>query len=217
MSNHRLYSVATNCPHATVPSVLWDVCVDTALMEGRQLLRVPRLETWTLDTLRMVLHELAAYLPPHDDAQVTILAKTDEPKGRPRPDGQPQARRFNNHVEFTVCARGWTVTVVTDRNETKDEKGEVDRVWDTGSWTEPMQAILLDLAARSPFSLSAVRLVECADPRDVGRGLLSPSRRAVALGLEDDGVISYEEPESRKKRIKRLIDEALDAHDDEAA
>jgi hypothetical protein len=100
---------------------------------------VPRLETWTRDTVRRVLHELAAHLPPHDDAHVTIRATTDAPTGR-----------FNAHVEFEVEARGWRVTVVTDGT-------------DAGTWAVPMNPVLLDLAAQSPCPLAAVRESHAGD------------------------------------------------------
>ena len=69
-------------PH-TRHAILADVIRtgDTRAVGRRPTLWVPRLETWTRDTVRRVLHELAAYLPPHDDAHVTIRAKTDAPEG----------------------------------------------------------------------------------------------------------------------------------------
>lgn len=215
------YAVCMNAPHATTPDVLWDVRVPDECVRSdgdtREFISphlwVPRLETWTLDTLRMVLHELAAYLPPHDDAEVTILAKTDKPKGRPRPDGQPHPRRFNDHVEFKVCARGWTVTVVTDRNERHNAEGKRDRVWDTGSWTEPMQAVLLDLAAKSPFHLAGVRPVDCKADLDMA------SRRDIRRGVKPaEGRQKNLVAEIRRcaERLKRL-EEANDDDDDAAA
>jgi hypothetical protein len=74
-----------------------------------------------------------------------------------------------------------------------------------------MQAVLLDLAAKSPFPLSGVRVVECGSRHrhQFEVADLKPSRRDVILGIEwPDGV--EPEEESRKKRIKRLIDDALD-------
>jgi hypothetical protein len=210
------YAVQMNAPHATVPDVLWDVRVpdECVRSEGdtRQFISpklwVPRLETWTLDTLRMVLHELAAYLPPHDDAEVTILAKTDKPKGRPRPDGQPRPRRFNDHVEFKVSARGWSVYVGTDRNEVENKDGRRDRTWDTGEWTEPMQAVLLDLAAKSPFRLADIRPVDC------GPDLEMPSRRDILRGVRLSETKRREELDL-KTRIQRILED--DSDDDAAA
>ena len=89
------YAVAMDCPHATVPDVLWSVMVFDEVNGGAfhpevrgHNLWVPELDTWTLDTVRMVLHELAAYLPAHETATVTIEAKAHRAAGRPRGRGR---------------------------------------------------------------------------------------------------------------------------------
>ena len=83
------YAVSMDCPRATSPVVLWNVLVfddvaKTGAENPRHQLLVPELDTWTLDTLRMVLHELAAYLPAHDSATVTVTAKLVRAPGRAR-------------------------------------------------------------------------------------------------------------------------------------
>jgi len=206
------YAVSMDCPHATIPDVLWRVGVydevgGTGLSE-RHMLFVPPLDAWTLDTLRMVLHEMAAYLPAHESATVTIRAKTSRAPGRARKDATPRPPRpprFCERVAFIVSARGWSAEIQdTSRNEVTDTAGQyLGR--SAGEWSEPMQAVLLDLAAKSPLSLDGVRIVGCADPEWLA--LKYPSRRDVIRGIERperDAPI-----ESKKKRIKRLIDDIL--------
>lgn len=202
------YAVSMDCPHATVPDVLWRVLVfDDIAKTGAETpapnLWVPDLSTWTLDTLRMVLHELAAYLPAHEHADVTIHAKTRRQSGRARKDGAPRPARCDDQVQLTVSARGWSATVWAWRNEIADTDGQyLGR--GPGEWSAPMQAVLLDLAAKSPFPLQTVRVVNCADPYELH--LIYPARRDVIRGIEP---AERPAPESKKKRIKRLIDDIL--------
>ena len=205
-----IYALSMDCPHATDPDVRWRVMVfdDVAGTgcgdpEPNHDLWVPHMETWTLDTLRMVLHELAAYLPAHDDATVTICAKTNRQSGRARKDGTPRQAIFNKEVEITVSARGWSAVVWAWRNEKADTDGKyLGR--GPGQWSEPMQAVLLDLAAKSPFPLATVRVVNCGDPYALN---LRPARRDVLRGIEP--AESPKATDSHKKRLKRLIDDIL--------
>jgi hypothetical protein len=207
------YAISMNCPNATSPSVLWNVLVFDEVDGGAinpevrgHKLWVPELDTWTLDTLRMVLHELAAYLPAHDSATATIGAKAHRATGRPRKDQTPRPARFSGNVMISVAARGWRAEVHTQRNEAADKDGTyLGR--SPGEWTPPMQAVLLDLARKSPFSLETVRVVDCADPRELS--LRYPARRDVIKGVESHDYDAPTKVESPKKRIKRLIDDIL--------
>lgn len=200
------YAVSMDCPHATTPTVLWHVGVDRAVSAEKQNVWVPRLETWTLDTLRMFLHELAAFLPPHESATVTILAKVDPPKGRPAANGQRRAPRFSDKVKISVTARGWTASVWTWINEKQDAAGK--RLGDgSGEWSAPMRAVLLDLAAQSPFPLDGVRVVESAD-RGV-LGLKYPSRRARNRGATST---CQSELQEMANDLKKSIDDMLDGN-----
>jgi hypothetical protein len=88
----------------TMPDVLWRVVVSDQTQNGeivnlesdgkQPLLWVPRLDTWTLDTLRMVLHELAAFLPANEpeDAKVVIVASPQKRRGRARAGSEPGTR-----------------------------------------------------------------------------------------------------------------------------
>jgi hypothetical protein len=211
------YAVSMDCPHATIPDVLWhvSVCDDeppagprsvfNAENAAHPMVFVPQLDTWTLDTLRMFLHELAAYLPAHDSAMVTIKAKTNRAPGRAKKDALPRAPRMAERVEISISARGWTAWVWTDRNEATDHDGKyLGR--SPGEWSAPMQAVLLDLAQKSPFPLASVRPVDCADP--IVLDLQYPARRDVVRGVEPPGARSAA-PESHKKRLRRLIDDIL--------
>ena len=65
-----------------------------------------------------------------------------------------------------------------------------------------MQAILLDLAGQSPFSLDTVRVVECADPYDLE--LSYSARRDVIRGIVVPPALV-----SRNRRIQRLVNDVL--------
>lgn len=178
------YAVSMDCEHATIPSVLWNVWVFDEVKGGisnpevcGHKLWVPELDTWTLDTLRMVLHELASYLPAHDSAVATVCAKAHRAPGRPRKEQAQRPPRLAENVSISVSARGWRAEVRTDRNEIADQDGKyLGR--SPGEWTAPMQAVLLDLTAKSPFPLSTVRPVNCA------KGLTVPSRSDVVRGIK---------------------------------
>ncbi len=174
MSDVNRWAVRLNCPHATRPEVLWRVLVTgqtaAATEESGHVLWVPTLDTWTLETLRMVLHELSAFLPPHDEATVIIKARRRRAGGRP--PRVPRPAQVEQAV-FTVSARGWTAHVWT----WIDEKDRA-RVASAGEWSEPMAAALLELATRSPFPLASVHRVLAAD--DPG---LLPSRLRHRLRL----------------------------------
>jgi hypothetical protein len=203
------YAVSMDCPHATTPAVLWrvmvfdDVAKTGAEMPGHKLW-VPELGSWTLDTLRMVLHELAAYLPAHDSATVTIKARTGRASGGQGRSGGQRLVFKDRETALSVSARGWTATVWTWRNEATDKDGKfLGR--GAGDWSKPMQAVLLDLAAHSPFPLDTVRVVDCADPYDLQ--LKYPARRDVVRGVEPpDGDRSVL---SRLKEIEQRIDDIL--------
>jgi hypothetical protein len=206
------YALSMDCPHATTPAVLWRVMVfDDVAKTGAEMpghtLWAPELDTWTLDTLRMVLHELAAYLPAHDTATVTIKARTSRAPGRARKDGTPRPPIFK-HEAISVSARGWTAMVWTWRNEVTDKDGKyLGR--GPGEWSEPMQAVLLDLAAKSPFPLDPVRIVACADPYD--SQLRYPARRDVVRGIERDPTHAAS---AARQRLQQLLDRVQDLIDD---
>jgi len=207
------YALSMDCPHATTPDVLWNVMVfddvaKTGAEHPHHQLWVPALDTWTLDTLRMVLHELAAYLPAHDTATATITAKTGRAPGRQR-KGQPLAFK-HTETAIAVSARGWTARVWTWRNEATDTEGRC--LGQTAGWSAPMQAVLLDLAARSPFPLDSVRIVDCADPYDLQ--LKYPARRDVISGIERETRAAAAAPALRLHRILDRIQHVIDDIDD---
>jgi hypothetical protein len=213
----KTYAVSMDCPHATRPEVLWSVDIwdvsrptpfaTSAVDFPHCQLWVPRLETWTLDSLRMLLHELDCYLPVHElnAATVTITAAYFKRGGRAAQSPKPP--RFDNKsVTIAVSARGFSAKVHPDRM-VRNEKGEgIGRY--AGDWSEPMQAVLLDLASKSPFPLAAVGVVDSADPDALN--LKQGSRRDVGRGLlEDINNETYEE------RIRRLVRKMIKDLDDE--
>jgi hypothetical protein len=155
------YTVQLDRKHASLPSVCWDVTIwdmvdGGALSElGGHQLYVPTLESWLPDTLRLVLYELSAYLPAHapEAAQVIIEARQIRPRRRAMT--RPRKPWFNHDVHLCVEAGGWRADVRTSRDARIVKAGE-ERP-DPGRFTEPMQACLLELAARSPFPLSSIR------------------------------------------------------------
>lgn len=90
--NGRCYSVTLKAPNATRPTVntylsLFDVYVGPKRTINRRrpgfadTLMVPEPATWTLETLRMVLHELTAFLPDkYADCAIAEI-RADRPRG----------------------------------------------------------------------------------------------------------------------------------------
>jgi hypothetical protein len=182
------YSVQLDRPNATKPRVCWRVWTWDLAAGGRfsdalgnDDLYVPELDAWIPDTLRLVLYELSAYLPAHDpaDALVRIDAKLDRPRGRP--PKVPRPALFDPRVKLSVEARGWRVEVQTWNDDRPLKAGAVAPY--PGSFSEPMQAFLLDLAAQSPFPLAHIRR-ELSASDDDERGNDMPSRLNVQLGDE---------------------------------
>jgi hypothetical protein len=173
------WSARMDCPHATAPGVRWRVTVlgePSGIMSNESGLQghalwVPTLNTWTLDTLRMVLHELSAFLPAHEHAMVAIEAKQIQRGPRSRMPRPPKV----DHVSLSVSARGWTALVYTWINERRTTP-PTPAVESEGEWSEPMAAALLDLARKSPLPLSDITRVLAADDPT-----LRPSRLLSAL------------------------------------
>jgi hypothetical protein len=189
------YAVSMDCPHATRPDVCWSVALleershgtwVASTLEGQRQLWVPGLETWTVDTLRMVLHELAAFLPAHDAAEAVIKATPKRRSGRAARSRLPP-RLDQSSVEFWLQARGWRVNVWAWTNDRPVAEGD-PRSWPNdwsepvaGDWSVPMAATLLDLAAKSPFLLSFVAPVPAGPAAAWG---LAPSRTATLRASE---------------------------------
>ena len=178
------YALSMDCPRATVPEVLWkvrlyDIQSRLGIAETHNLY-VPSVETWTLDTLRMFLHDLQPICP-HTRLLTSRLKRRRCARRGERKDGAERLPRFSDDVSISVLARGWEVTVWTNRNEVTDKDGKsLGR--SSGEWSEPMQAVLLDLAAKSPFPMDGVRVVDCADARVLD--LKFYARRDVIRGVE---------------------------------
>jgi hypothetical protein len=136
------------------------------------------------DTLRLVAHELAAFLPAHEpgEAELVITAIALKQRGRRRANAPTPAppRRFD--VSIAVQARGWRAVVRTSENVYGEHKRKPeDPLPSPGEWTEPMAAMIVDLAAKSPLPLVHIALVE-------SEKLTVLSRRATMQGviLESD-------------------------------
>jgi hypothetical protein len=175
----RYYAVSTDSPDATVPNVLVDVNLSDehkhlygAANVRRALwgddapfhLWIPSLETWTLDTVRMLFTELSAYLPP--DPAATAGVDLEWAKRTGRAAASPKPPRLREAV-FWVAARGWRAGILTSRNERTrtDERGlTVWGAYPTGEWTAPMMDTLMALAASLPLSLQAIGRVLPGDP-----------------------------------------------------
>jgi hypothetical protein len=207
------YAVRHDYPNATRADVLWRVFtyeqtaaggwpISHALEQddsGRYLW-VPSLNSWTLDTLRLVLHELAAFLPAHDatEAEVIIKAATLKPRGRRRADAPtPEPRVDPFSVTLNVQARGWRVALWT-HNNCRDEGKPTETATppSPGEWSVPMAAVLLNLAAASPIPLAGIGVVESAQ-------LLVPSRRDTVRGLVEPDADDV----TRVRRLSRLFTE----------
>lgn len=182
------YTVQLDRPHASAPTTCWRVLVSDIVnptsdyneLNGNRLW-VPSLETWTPDTLRLVLYELSAYLPAHAsrDAFVRVIARDVARRGRPAKGYRP-SRRFDDHVWLQVEARGWRAEVGTftdDRDVKADERRPIPE-----RFTEPMQAFLLELAERGQLCLADIRPE--ASPSGEVRGTCMPSRFNLQRGIE---------------------------------
>jgi hypothetical protein len=176
------FAIAMDCPHATVPDVLVRVWLNDERgtlghCDVRQALWgdygspydlwIPSLDTWTLDTVRMILYELSAYVPADEHARAGVSARWKKPSGRPAKHPRPPQLE---HVTFWVSACGWRASIDTYRNERLRETPDKQWVWGgflSGDWSEPMIATLLDLTARSPWPLAAITEVLPGDPADL--------------------------------------------------
>lgn len=208
-----VHAIAMRCPRATVPDLLLSVWIhddvgdlspadaERLLCGDRCQLWVPPLETWTLDTVRMLLRELAAFLPADADASASVAARLRKPGGRS--GKKPVAPRLNSRVEFAVTARGWRARVVT---ELLPNLPYADL-----KWSEPMEAALLELAARSPFHLADVADVLPGDPGDLALRYLP--RRGVAP--EDQAQWSMGAVLREVRRLRTIADDLLDSLDGE--
>ena len=211
------YAVALDCPHTTMPDVLWRVITSERETSGRwapsamlhddvlqqHRLWVPRLDAWTLDTLRLVLHELAAFLPAHDptEAEVVIEAARRRQRGRRRPGDSSRQPLLIEHVSIAVEARGWRAGVWTDENardEDQRQPGDLRPPPSAGEWSEPMAAALLDLASKSPLSLAAVGI-------EHSYRLSLPSRRDVVSGDFDASDVDSELVDHAAKALRALV------------
>ena len=159
------YAISHNAEHASTPVVCWrvEICSVTARAEASlhdelHYLFVPQPDRWMLDTVRMTLRELAAFLPSDDNAVAGVTAKMQR-AGKPRKDGTVRPARFDQYsVELWVEARGWRAYVRCWHDDRPAlAANEPEPV--VNDWTEPMQATLLDLAAKSPFLLRNVQRV----------------------------------------------------------
>lgn len=192
-NDERTYAIVMDCPHPTAPSVVLHVrlhdevgrvaSVDApAVVWGirqRFCLLVPPLETWTLETVRLVLHELSAYTPVDPEASAGITARLTR-RGR--------GSRLHPDVRLWVSGRGWRAEISTERNEAMRVALDGAYIWAgelPGKWTAPMQAVLLDLAGRSPFRLAAVTEVLPGDPAEVDCPYVS--RWGLTQGLYEIG------------------------------
>jgi hypothetical protein len=184
------YLVRHDYPNATKPGPKWWAqtwnlrgerpCDDTKHVPGAELY-IPPLDAWLPDTLYMVLHEISAYLPPDPHAVAGVKAALRKPRGR-----QPKVPRpptMDDRCELYVEAQGWRAYV---RTEADMKRADGKPTPPLGEWSEPMQALLLDMAARSPFPLSTIPLVRCAPTTDDAEhgAKLRPSRYDVVHGDE---------------------------------
>jgi hypothetical protein len=206
------YAIALDAPHSDAAAVCWRVIVTDNLVPNglsdqemsAHYLWVPPLESWTLDHVRMTLHEIAAFLPVHDQATAGVVAKRRGTRGRPRKDGTVHEARFDDHVELRVFARGWRAEVWCWEDSRCMKPGENPP--DPGQWSAPMQAALLDLAAKSPFPLDSVDYVEPEFNRHQ-----YPARQDVVNG-DIENYTRDQEGEDIKaelRELRRWIDEFL--------
>lgn len=169
----RVFGISMGCPHATKPTILVDVALrdEVSRAEGnaaaavwgghggtQSRLWIPALNTWSLDTTRMLFWELSAYVPPEPDHHKSLLAGV-------RIGGRRRAKMpqdvVDTDVEFFVISRGWRASINPRYNRALATRTEAKRWRDgrfpSGRWSEPMRAALLELAEKSPVALVNVR------------------------------------------------------------
>jgi len=139
---------------AKTPSVpeAWVISVE----ESEHHLSVPLVDTWTPDTLRAIWHELDAYIPAHRLTEAAATVSVDDQKRRP-------------NVRLGVEARGWRAEICPNfhRSELRRENFLTTEEYQLAltreeigiyahDFTEPMLAVLRELADRSPFLLAEI-------------------------------------------------------------
>jgi hypothetical protein len=218
------YAVSLDCPHATGPSVLVTVRFsdETGTTSGGYAAKVlilgddcpsprlwiPMLDAWTLDHVRLVLHELSAFLPPDDEAVAGVTLHRAAARGRKPKAGPPRPPRLQD-VAFWVTARGWRATINTDVNErtATDASGRIVPAYaPTGEWSDPMLASLETLAERSPFLLRGIGAEVSGYP-----DTRFPSRYALRAGID---VYEPEAP-SREAMLRATIRRYIWGGDDQ--
>lgn len=172
-------AVQLDCPHATEPTLCWRVELwewesdpngktlgavrARDALGGPFSLYVPPRDAWTPDTLRMVLYELAAYLPAHESAEAAcIVTGRFGSAGRPpKPPAPRRPLRLNyNSIGLGVQARGWRAFVETWKTWTNaGEAAAEEDARQYGWWSAPMLALLADCIRQSPFPLAPIRQV----------------------------------------------------------
>lgn len=219
------HAVSTDAPHAARPDVLARVWLhdESGPLAPSDAVRAvwgesgsfelwfPSLDSWTLDTVRMILHELSAYVPRDTQTQAGITAAWQKPRGR-RPD-RPRAPRLNEHVEFWVSSRGWRASVDTSRNEVTTKNQDGMDVWaglSTGEWTAPMVATLIGLAEKSPFPLAQIERVLPGDPATLH--LKYTPRLTQQLGIDAPRAMRQDEAAEftrSAERVRKYLDDLL--------
>jgi hypothetical protein len=189
--------------------------------DTRFQLWVPSLDAWSIDTLRMILHELSAYVPIATDTVAGITARLRKPRGRPSKSADRPRPRLDD-VELWVRARGWSAVLETHHNARtvkRDDGQVVNGQYPTGDWSDPMVATLLDLAQKSPFPLSAITPVFPADPTTSELRLRYSPRLTVQRGIhvpaerdDDSDATAWAD---FLRRVRRRLDQ-LNNDDDEA-
>jgi hypothetical protein len=232
----RTFAVSMDCPHATRPTILVDVAIrdETARVERdaaaaavwgghrgtRCRLWIPALNTWTLDTTRMVLWELSAYVPPEPEAffdppdpHRSLLAGVQI--GTRRGARTPQDL-VDTDVEFFVSSRGWSAAINPKNNLALPTKTLAKR-WregrfPSGRWSEPMRAALLDLAEKSPVDLMNVTEELPGDALNLG--LRFSPRHTIQEGYDTPANIKTERQAeawlARVRRVRQTLDSLED-------
>jgi hypothetical protein len=224
------WAVSMDAPHATKPTVMTHVwlydergthspCESTEILLGdgwRPRLWIPSLDTWMLDTVRMVLCELASYVPYDPNAEAIIKAKWFVRRGRAAKTTRPP--RLDEHVTLAVRARGWRAEIDTSRNDalvTNAQGQEVWAAWPTGDWSDPMVATLLDLTDRSPIPMAAIAEVLPGDPAVLD---IIPPRCTVLRGIDPPAGMKRRRADAFLKTmeiIRQRLDDLLDGSEGE--